>query len=102
MKCSYNFLHVRGLQWEQSRTYVSCCRNSHIHPYKIFWVREGPYKLTTGDLNMLYRWSAADLWEENISRRFVEVWFSDLYGYWRTRLFSVLVTLEDKVVLIFW
>jgi hypothetical protein len=32
----------------------------------------------------------------------VEVWFSDLYGYWRTRLFSVLVTLEDKVVLIFW
>jgi hypothetical protein len=32
----------------------------------------------------------------------VEVWFSDFYGYWRTRLFLVLVTLEDKVVLIFW
>jgi hypothetical protein len=25
-----------------------------------------------------------------------------LYGYWRTRLFSVFVTLEDKVVLKFW
>jgi hypothetical protein len=31
-----------------------------------------------------------------------EVQFSDLYGYWRTRLFSVSMTLEDKVVLIFW
>jgi hypothetical protein len=37
-------------------------------------------------------------------RRFpdiVEVWFSDLYGHWRTRFFSVLVTLEDKVVVRF-
>jgi hypothetical protein len=31
-----------------------------------------------------------------------EVWFSDLYGYWRTSFFSILVTLEDKVVLRFW
>jgi hypothetical protein len=41
----------------------------------------------------------------HVQRRFpdiVEVWFFDLYGYWRTRLFSVLVTLEDKVVLRFW
>jgi hypothetical protein len=29
----------------------------------------------------------------------LEVWFSDLYDYWRKWLFLVLVTLEDKVVL---
>jgi hypothetical protein len=36
--------------------------------------------LTTVDLSRLYRWSAADLSIENISRRFAEVWFPDLYG----------------------
>jgi hypothetical protein len=39
-----------------------------------------------------------------VQRRFpniFEVLFFDLYGHWRTRLFSVLVTLEDKVVLKF-
>jgi hypothetical protein len=69
--------------------------------YLIFWVGTDPYRLT-GDVSRLYRWSTTDSWAEEISRDIVEVWFSDLYGYWRTRLFSVLVTLEDKVVLIFW
>jgi hypothetical protein len=58
--------------------------------------------MTLGDLRRLYRWFETDLWVENISRRFVEFWFSDFYGYWRTRLFSFLVILEDKVVFIFW
>ena len=31
-------------------------------------------------------WSTIDFWVEEISRDIVEVWFSDLYGYWRTRL----------------
>jgi hypothetical protein len=48
--------------------YTGCCRNNHVHPYKLFWEGEGPYMMMTGDLNRLYRWSATDLWEENISR----------------------------------
>jgi hypothetical protein len=68
--------------------------------YLIFWAGTDLYRLT-GDVRP-YRWSTTDSWAEDISRDIVEVWFSDLYGYWRTRLFSVLVTLEDKVVLIFW
>jgi hypothetical protein len=31
-----------------------------------------------------------------------DLWFTDLYNHWRTRLFSILVILEDKVVLKFW
>jgi hypothetical protein len=55
-----------------------------------------------GDVSRLYRWSTIDFLEKDISRDIVEVWFSDLYGYWRTRLFSFFVNLEDKVVLRFW
>jgi hypothetical protein len=29
---------------------------------------------------------ATNLWAEDIFGIFVEVWFFDLYGYWRTRL----------------
>jgi hypothetical protein len=47
-------------------------------------------------------WSTTDSCEEEIPMDIVEACFFDLYSYWRTRLFSVLVTLEDKVVLIFW
>jgi hypothetical protein len=56
----------------------------------------------TSDVDRPYMWSTIDFWVEEISRDIAEVWFSDLYGYWRTRLFSVFVTLEDKVVLKFW
>jgi hypothetical protein len=69
--------------------------------YLSFWEGTDPYRLT-GDISRPYRWSTTDSCAEEIPRDIVEVWFSDLYGYWRTRLFSVLVTLEDKVVLIFW
>jgi hypothetical protein len=55
----------------------------------------------TGDVNRLYRWSATYLWVEDISKDILEVWFSDLYGYWRTRFFSALVTFEDEVFLSF-
>jgi hypothetical protein len=61
---------------------------NHVHPYRVFWAGAGLYRLTGDDVNRSYRWSATDLWEEDISRIFVEVWFSDLYGYWRTRLSS--------------
>ena len=70
--------------------------------YKLFWVGAGPYRLKIGDLNRFYKWYTTYLWVENISRRFAEVWFSVLHGYWRKMLFSILVTLEDKVVFIFW
>jgi hypothetical protein len=58
--------------------------------------------MRTSDISKSYRWYTTDSWEEDISRDIVEVWFYDLYGYWTRRLFSVLVTLEDKVVLGFW
>jgi hypothetical protein len=79
------FVHVRGFQWEQSRMYVGCSGNSRVCTWVavgtvayictyFFWVGAGPYRLT-GDINRSYRWSATDLWEEDISRIFVEVWF---------------------------
>jgi hypothetical protein len=54
------------------------------------------------EVNMMYTWSKTYSYAKDIPRGIFEVWFSDLYGYWRTRLFSVLVTLKDKVVLRFW
>jgi hypothetical protein len=69
--------------------------------YLIFWVGVDSYRMTC-DVNRLYMWSTAGSCEKDIPRDIVEVLFSNLYGCWRTRLFSVLVTLEDKVVLIFW
>ena len=56
----------------------------------------------TSDVNKSYKWSTIDSCVEEILRDIVEVWFSYLYGYWRTRLLLFLVTLENKVVLIFW
>jgi hypothetical protein len=56
----------------------------------------------TCDVNRPYRWFAMDSYAEDIPIHIFEVWFYDLYGYWRTILFLVLVTLEDKVVLRFW
>jgi len=69
--------------------------------YLIFWVGTDPYMLTV-EVGRTYRWSKSDSWEEYIYRDIFEVWFSYLYGYWRPRLFSVLVTLEDKVFPRFW
>jgi hypothetical protein len=40
--------------------------------YMIFWVGTDPYKLI-GDVNWTYRWSAPDLWVEDISRDIFEV-----------------------------
>jgi hypothetical protein len=59
------------------------------------------YKLT-GEVMRPYKWFRTDLWVEEILEDIVEVWFFDLYGYWRTKLFLVLVTFEDKVVLRSW
>jgi len=69
--------------------------------YLSFWVGTNPYRMT-GDVNRSYKWSKKNSHVEDIPMDIVEVWFSDLYGHWRTRLFSVLVTLEGNVVLIFW
>jgi hypothetical protein len=69
--------------------------------YLSFWVGTDLYRLI-GDVNRSYRWSTADSCAEEILGDIAKVWFYDLYGHWRTRLFLVLVTLEDKVVLIFW
>jgi hypothetical protein len=68
--------------------------------YLSFWASTDPYRLT-GDISRSYKWSITDLCAEEIPMDIVEVCFYDLYGYWRTRLFLVLVTLEDKVVLRF-
>jgi len=69
--------------------------------YLIFQVGTNMYTLR-GDVSRLYRWSTIDFWEKDISRDIFEVWIYNLHGYWRTRLFLFFVTLEDKVVLIFW
>jgi hypothetical protein len=63
--------------------------------YLSFWASTNLYRLT-GDISRPYRWSTADLCAAEIPRDIAEVFLSDLYGYWRTRLFLVLVTLEDK------
>ena len=55
--------------------------------YLIFRADTDPYK-SIGDITRLYMWSTIDSWVEDISRDIVEVWFSDLYGYWKTRLSS--------------
>jgi len=55
--------------------------------YRLFWSGSCLYKLTS-DINRPYRWFVVDLWVEEISRDIFEVWSSDLYGYWRTRLSS--------------
>jgi hypothetical protein len=60
--------------------YTGCCRNNHIHPYKLFWVGVAPYRLTLVDLNMLYKWSVEDLWAEEISRILFRFVFSCLYN----------------------
>jgi len=68
--------------------------------YLILWVGTYLYRMTC-DVSRSYMWSTIDFCVEEIPRDIDEVWFSDLYGYWRTRLFAVLVTLDYKVVLIF-
>jgi hypothetical protein len=67
----------------------------------ILWAGTNPYRLIS-DINKSYMWSTKDSWVEHISRDIVEVWFSNLYGYWRTWFFSILVTLEDKFFHKFW
>jgi hypothetical protein len=43
---------------------------------------------STGDVNRSYRWSATDLWAEEISRDLLRFGFLIFSGYWRTRLSS--------------
>jgi hypothetical protein len=43
---------------------------------------------STGDVSRSYRWSATDLWAEEISRDLLRFGFLIFSGYWRTRLSS--------------
>jgi hypothetical protein len=36
-----------------------------------------------GDVSRSYRWFVVDLWAKEISRDIVDVWFYDIWCYWK-------------------
>jgi hypothetical protein len=100
--CSGQVMYVRGLQ-KVNRVYVGCNEGtSHMYAgcskvncvyvlYKGFWAGAGPYRLMSAIVQVMSIGCIGGLQHICGKRKFqgfVEVWFSDFYGYWRTRLSS--------------